>query len=109
MHKTKKQQKLLKSALSDNELVELQRLLLLVNKEEESSRLPMIDLASPALKQLSNKQQIVFTKTLVDIIKSDAEVSRFEWVLVSVIKKHLTGNSLQKLSKGANKKNSVSF
>ncbi len=100
----KKQQKLLKSALSDNELVELQRLLLLVNKEEESSRLPMIDLASPALKQLSNKQQIVFTKTLVDIIKSDAEVSRFEWVLVSVIKKHLTGNSLQKLSKGANKK-----
>ena len=46
----------------------------------------------------------MFTKTLVDIIKSDAEVSRFEWVLVSVIKKHLTGNSLQKLSKGANKK-----
>jgi hypothetical protein len=31
-------------------------------------------------------------------------VSRFEWVLVSVIKKHLTSSSLQKLSKGSNKK-----
>ena len=99
-----KQQKLLKDVLSGNELVELQRLFLLVNKEEESSRLPMIDLASPALKQLSSKQQGVFAKTLVDIIRSDDEVSRFEWVLVSVIKKHLTSSSLQKLSKGSNKK-----
>ncbi|MBC8203128.1 MAG: M48 family metallopeptidase [Planctomycetes bacterium] len=98
------QKNLLNDLLSNQERTELRKILLLIDKEKRSSRIPMIDLAAPALKQLSSEQQVVFVKTLTDIAQCDNVVSRFEWVLISVIKKHLGNNSFQKLSQGANKK-----
>ena len=98
------QEKLLANLLSDQELVEVRKLSLLVNKEDPSSRLPMIDLAAPALKQLSGEQQVAFAKTLTAIAEGDNIISRFEWVLISVIKKHLANNSLQKIKKRSSKK-----
>ena len=98
-----KQHKLLTNLLSDQEFVELKNLLPLVKKEDRASRLPMIDLAAPALKQMSNEQQVAFAKTLTTLVNSDHVYSRFEWVLVSVIKKHLANKNVRADSKKANK------
>ena len=63
----------------------------------------MVDLAAPSLKRLSDKQQLSFARLLRDVSKSDGVVTRFEWVLVSVIQKHLANNVLNKLSQKSNK------
>jgi hypothetical protein len=64
----------------------------------------MADLGAPALKQLSSEQQILFAKLLSGVAKSDNVITRFEWVLVSVIQKHLANNVINKVAKRANKK-----
>ena len=98
------QKSLLEKNLTEQELGELKTLIPLVGGVDRASRLPMVDLAAPSLKQLSDKQQLSFAKLLRDVTKSDGVVSRFEWVLVSVIQKHLANNVLNKLSKRSNKK-----
>ena len=98
------QKSLLEKNLTEQELDELKTLIPLVGKLDKASRLPMVDLAAPSLKQLSDKQQLSFAKLLRDVTKSDGVVTRFEWVLVSVIQKHLANNVLNKLSQKSNKK-----
>ena len=98
------QKSLLEKNLTEQELDELKTLVPLVGELDRASRLPMVDLAAPSLKQLSDKQQLSFAKLLRDVTKSDGVVTRFEWVLVSVIQKHLANNVLNKLSQKSNKK-----
>ncbi|HIO19972.1 MAG TPA: hypothetical protein EYN11_02650, partial [Phycisphaerales bacterium] len=98
------QKSLLEKNLTEQELDELKTLIPLVREVGRASRLPMVDLAAPSLKQLSDRQQLSFAKLLRDVTKSDGVVTRFEWVLVSVIQKHLANNVLNKLSQKANKK-----
>ena len=98
------QNSLLEKNLTEQELDELKTLVPLVGGVDRASRLPMVDLAAPSLKQLSDKQQLSFAKLLRDVTKSDGVVTRFEWVLVSVIQKHLANNVLNKLSQKSNKK-----
>ena len=98
------QKSLLEKNLTEQELDELKTLVPLVGELDRASRLPMVDLAAPSLKQLSDKQQLSFAKLLREVTKSDGVVTRFEWVLVSVIQKHLANNVLNKLSQKANKK-----
>ena len=98
------QKTFLEQKLTAQELVELEKLIPLVRKIDHASWLPMADLAAPALKQLSSKQQILFAQLLSGVAKSDSVITRFEWVLVSVIQKHLANNVINKVSKRANKK-----
>ena len=98
------QKSLLEKNLTEQELSKLKTLIPLVRELDRASRLPVVDLAAPSLKQLSDKQQLSFAKLLREVTKSDGVVTRFEWVLVSVIQKHLANNVLNKLSKKANKK-----
>ena len=99
-----KQKDVFKNMLTKQEWSELNKLIPLVDKSDRASRLPMVDLAAPSLKLLSSKQQIVFAKQLETVASSDNIVSRFEWVVMYVIKKHLANNLLHKVSSGSNKK-----
>jgi Zn-dependent protease with chaperone function len=53
------------------------------------ARITLIHIAMPALKALSEPQYLRFRDNLVAIIKLDARIDRFEWVLHQVVRKEL--------------------
>ncbi len=55
-------------------------------------RLPIIDIAIPALKQLSHDQYPPFRENLLALINIDAKVDLFEWSLQKILSKHLEGH-----------------
>ena len=67
-------------------------------------RLPLIDLALPSLKQLDESQIKTFLQTVDTLIKCDQRYSLFEFVLFSILKKHL-----HKKAAGADKVKVYSF
>ncbi len=76
--------------LSIEELVEYRRFAKKVEVLDSAARLPIIDLAAPSLRLLSPQQTKLFMKNIVSVVKCDGEIDRFEWVLVSVLQKHLS-------------------
>lgn len=74
--------------LSVDEFAEFQRLLSIVKRSSPITRVPIIDLAAPAIRTLSEEQLQAFHKNIVSIVKSDGVVDRFEWVFVSLLQKH---------------------
>lgn len=94
----KKHQQDIAEMLGVTELAEYRSLEDLVIMQDPSTRLPMVDLAAPALRQLSDKQKEKFVGTLLSLVKSDGIVERFEWVLVCVVKKHLFGGKKKQTS-----------
>jgi len=68
------------------------RLLPQMDALETRFRLPVIDIAIPALKQLSNNQCGPFLKNLAALINMDAEVDLFEWSLQKILSRHLDGH-----------------
>ena len=77
--------------LSVPELVEYRKIESVANKSGPTTRLPMIDFAAPALRTLSVEQIKLFNKNLISIVGCDGVVDHFEWVLVSVLQKHMSG------------------
>ncbi len=59
---------------------------------ETRFRLPIIDIAIPALKQLSDGQYPSFKANLVALINMDARVDLFEWSLQKILFRHLEGH-----------------
>lgn len=59
---------------------------------EKRFRLPIIDIAIPALKQLSDGQYRSFKENLVALIHMDARVDLFEWSLQKIVFSHLDGH-----------------
>jgi len=55
-------------------------------------RLPIIDIAMPALKQLSHIQYPPFLKNLAALINMDSKVDLFEWSLQKILSRHLDGH-----------------
>ena len=55
-------------------------------------RLPIIDIAIPALKQLSHSQYPSFKENLTALIDMDARVDLFEWSLQKILIRHLDGH-----------------
>jgi len=53
----------------------------------------LIDLALPVLKQLDEQESASFLVTTEALIKSDKKVSLFEFVLLTILKKHLDKKS----------------
>ena len=94
------QQKILAKNLSVEELVEVRRLLEVVPKDGDLGRLPLIDLAAPALRQLGKEQKKTFGNIVSLLIKSDGVVDLFEWAFVAVVKRHILGSKKHK-SNGA--------
>lgn len=58
-----------------------------------AKQLPVIELSMPALKQLSPTQYRVFKKNLVSLIRSDKQVSLFEWSLYRLLVQGLEPHS----------------
>jgi Zn-dependent protease with chaperone function len=59
---------------------------------ERRFRLPIIDIAIPALKQLSHSQYPSFKENLTALINMDARVDLFEWALQKILFRHLDGH-----------------
>jgi Zn-dependent protease with chaperone function len=55
-------------------------------------RLPIIDIAIPALKQLSHNQYPSFKENLARLIHMDSTVDLFEWSLQKILFRHLEGH-----------------
>ena len=53
------------------------------------ARLPLIDLALPALRAMSMKQYQDFSHCFVSLAKADRQISLFEWMLAQVVMRHL--------------------
>ncbi|WP_221793768.1 M48 family metallopeptidase [Oceanobacter mangrovi] len=68
------------------------RQLTLVQQMAPSQRLPLVERAIPALKQLSESQYRSFNKVLVEIIKSDGQIDLFEWCLFRLLNQYLEGH-----------------
>ena len=55
----------------------------------KSARLPLLDLAMPALRQLSNRQQRILLETVDQLIAADARVTLAEFVLQTILQRRL--------------------
>ena len=62
-----------------------------MDKLDIKHRLPLIDIAIPALKQLSLDQYKLFRSHLVALIKMDAKIDLLEWSLQKILFNHLDG------------------
>lgn len=58
-------------------------------------RLPLIDIAIPALKQLSLSQYRMFKGNLIALIEMDSRVDLMEWSLQKIVLNHLDGQFLK--------------
>lgn len=67
----------------------LKGILLDIEKLNKRHRLPLIDLALPALKQLNEQQIKSFLLTTKALINADKKYTLFEFVLYTILKKHL--------------------
>ena len=67
------------------------RLMPEMDELEIKHRLPVIDIAIPALKQLSLAQYRSFRENLVGLIEMDARVELLEWSLQKILFHHLDG------------------
>ncbi|MDP7008356.1 MAG: M48 family metallopeptidase [Phycisphaerales bacterium] len=81
---------LLHRYLTVEERNKLDSIIPIVQKSGRASRLPMIDLAAPAMRQLSTNQKQNFLNLLKTIVACDGVIDRFEWVVVYVVEKHLS-------------------
>ncbi len=52
-------------------------------------RLPLVDMALPTLRQLSQKQYLLFKNNLERLIRVDDKISLFEWSLKKIVLHHL--------------------
>ena len=67
----------------------MQGLLPEVSRLEAGVRLPLIDLALPALRELSSDQYRRFTHVVSELVKADDRISVFEWTLQRILLTHL--------------------
>jgi Zn-dependent protease with chaperone function len=68
-----------------------QKLIAQMQELDIKYRLPLIDIAIPALKQLSISQYQVFRVNLIALIEIDARVELLEWTLQKILFNHLDG------------------
>ncbi|MCH8553077.1 MAG: peptidase, partial [Natronospirillum sp.] len=90
--RTQQLEALEKEALPDvyRELMRLASTVLLL---DDRLRLPLVELAIPALKTLSGKQVEIFRRCLGLLIKADGKVSLFEWALFQILQHNLREQS----------------
>ena len=68
-----------------------QKLMLEMGGLDIRLRVPLIDIAIPALKQLSLSQYKLFKENLTALIEMDAKIDLLEWSLQKIIFNHLDG------------------
>jgi Zn-dependent protease with chaperone function/uncharacterized tellurite resistance protein B-like protein len=68
---------------------QLQHLYEQVTTLDRKSYLPLLELAHPVLRQLSDAQRKTFMQQLQQLIRADASVSLFEWCLFRILRANL--------------------
>lgn len=68
---------------------EFDRILPTLSKLDQDQRLPLINLAVPALKTLSFQQYGVFKQCIMGMVAADQKLSLFEWVVMELVRHHL--------------------
>ncbi len=81
------------AALADPGLAEFtEQILPQVERLPPSTRLPLVDLAIPALRALSPAQHDEFIATLDDLFAADGSIDLFEWSLSRILRRHLASS-----------------
>jgi len=80
----------LKGHINENELGVIHSLNNEINELENFQRLPLLELLLPTLKQMKDLDKINFLKLSENLIKSDKRYTLFEFILLSMLKKHLS-------------------
>lgn len=83
------QWKELQSSAEPGMCAEVKRLAPELSRLQLEYRLPLVQLALPALARLSPKQYLEFERNLQHLIQSDQEVDLFEYALQKVVRRHL--------------------
>ena len=60
-----------------------------VRELPDMARLPVLDLAMPALRSLSREQYVIFRERVICLVMADQRLSTFEYVLSCVLSRHL--------------------
>jgi Zn-dependent protease with chaperone function len=66
------------------------KLLLDVEHLDPRTRLPLVDMALPALRELSPDQYQSFRQSVDQLVRADAQIDLFEWTLQRILLAHLT-------------------
>lgn len=57
----------------------------------EGLRLPLLELAMPALKQLSKEQWAILQRNLIALAKADRKIELLEWTLLRILQRNIEG------------------
>ncbi len=85
----RKQMQRLKQFADPPVYLETQTILPMVQQLSPAVRLPLIDMAIPALRSLSPGQYGAFCANLDELIKADQKLDLFEWTLQRILRQHL--------------------
>lgn len=85
----KKQQAAIKAAGVPGLSLQTMQLIPAVARMDKTCRLPLLELAMPALKSMSGEQYKVFKRTMMTVIRADNKIEMFEWCLYQVLKHYL--------------------
>jgi Zn-dependent protease with chaperone function len=84
----------LKAGAEPQDLAETLRLLAPVQALPDTHRLPLLDLAMPALRQMSPRQHRAFRAQVEALVNADQRLSLFEYTLRCVLHRHLDAQFL---------------
>ncbi|MDG2200561.1 MAG: M48 family metallopeptidase [Phycisphaerales bacterium] len=79
----------LEASLDEQHLKMLRNLHATIRNLHPSQRLPLIDMAIPALSRMSQPQYDEFMGIVTSVIRSDGQVSLFEWCIHTTLERHL--------------------
>ncbi len=78
-----------------------ERLVPMFERLDMRARLPLIDLAIPALRRMSPGQYQRFTKILDAMMRDDGQLDQFEWVMRHILMRHLSVHFSKRASQGS--------
>ncbi|WP_447588566.1 M48 family metallopeptidase [Aquipseudomonas campi] len=81
----------LRGTVSDRILASTQALQPKAQALDPGQRLPLLELAIPALKQLTKGEYSVLKANLVALIKADGKVELLEWTLLRIVERNVEG------------------
>lgn len=91
----RKQLEILRSGILPALYAETVKLLPLVTALDARARLPLVEIALPALRQLSPAQYREFSRAITDLVNADTELDLFEFSLQHMLHRHLDAHFVE--------------
>src|SRR6185503_6478866 len=86
------QVRLLKSRISSEASLRINTVLSAVRELNELVKIPLVDLAFPALRRLSLPEYAAFMANIAELVAADQQVDLFEFALQKMLRRHLEPN-----------------